>query len=106
MLLLNQKYRKPGEKVGFLVEEDNGIRKCGEIWVNFISRWKQCPPEDLRDDLRNNCALQWPGAVSKWGFYGSRVPHGPVSIQNHIKRKYISEAESSFQSTLVFPCIS
>lgn len=57
-------------------DEDCVVGNPVGIWVNFISRWKQCPPKDLpRDGLQNNYILQQWRPVSKWGFYSSRVPH-------------------------------
>lgn len=80
-------------------DEDCVVGNHVGIWVNFISRWKQCPPKNLPDDgLQNNCTLQGPGTVSKWGFYGSRVPHDPVSFQNHIQTKYIYQLKVVFEA--------
>jgi hypothetical protein len=59
MFLLNQRHRELRKEEGFPDEEDCGIGNHGGIWVNFISRWKQCPPKDLsNDDLQNNSVLQ------------------------------------------------
>lgn len=105
-LLLIQRFKKPRKEVGF-PDEICVIGNHVRIWVNFISRWKQCPPENLPDDgLQNSRTLQGPGTVSKWGFYGSRIPHDPVFFQNHTQRKYIYQLKVVFEACKsLFACL-
>lgn len=80
-------------------DEDCVVGNPVGIWINFISRWKQCPPKDLsHDGLQNNCLLQGHGPVSKWSFYSYRVPHDQSLFKNHIQRKYIYQLKVAFEA--------
>lgn len=66
---------------------------CGKTWWNRVNFLSNAFLRIWQVVHENNCVFSSLEQYFNGVFYGSRVPHGPVSYQNHIQRKCISETK-------------